>query len=66
MKTKIYENYIKNGRSDADKDELIKVPSLSRDTIKKKALDRVWNEGLLYKLRSYGIRGPLLILIKVF
>ena len=33
MKTKIYENYIKNGRSDADKDELIKVTSLSSDAI---------------------------------
>ena len=31
MKTKIYENYIKNGCSDADKDELIKVTSISSD-----------------------------------
>ena len=31
-----------------------------------KAFDRVWHEGLLYKLKSYGINGPLLILIKSF
>ena len=31
-----------------------------------KAFDRVWHEGLLYKLKSYGIKGPLLILIKSF
>ena len=31
-----------------------------------KAFDRVWHEGLLYKLKSYGISGPLLILIKSF
>ena len=30
-----------------------------------KAFDRVWHEGLLYKLKSYGISGPLLILIKL-
>ena len=26
----------------------------------------MWHEGLLYKLKSYGISGPLLILIKSF
>ena len=31
-----------------------------------KALDRVWHEGLLFKLKSYGITGPLLTLIKSF
>ena len=31
-----------------------------------KAFDRVWHEGLLYKLKSYGISGALLILIKSF
>ena len=31
-----------------------------------KAFDRVWHEGLLFKLRSYGITGNLLLLIKDF
>ena len=31
-----------------------------------KAFDRVWHEGLLFKLQSYGINGPLLGLIKDF
>ena len=35
MKAKIYENYVKNGRSDADKDELVRITSLSSDTITK-------------------------------
>ena len=29
-----------------------------------KALDKVWQEGLLFKLRSYGIEGCLLRLLK--
>ena len=33
MKGKIYENYVKNGRSDAEKDELVRIISLSSDTI---------------------------------
>ena len=35
MKTKIYENYVKNGRTDADKDELVRITSLISDTITK-------------------------------
>ena len=35
MKAKIYENYVKNGRSDADKDEIATVTSLSSDAITK-------------------------------
>ena len=31
-----------------------------------KAFDKVWHEGLLYKLKSYGIEGPLLSVIKDF
>ena len=31
-----------------------------------KAFDRVWHEGLVFKLKSYGIKGPLLGLIKDF
>ena len=31
-----------------------------------KAFDRVWHEGLLFKLKSYGINGPPLTLIKRF
>ena len=34
-KDKIYENYVKNGRSDVDKDELVTVTSLSSDVITK-------------------------------
>ena len=33
MKAKIYENYVKNGRTDADKDELVRITGLSSDTI---------------------------------
>ena len=35
VKAKIYENYVKNGRTDADKDELLRIASLSNDTITK-------------------------------
>ena len=31
-----------------------------------KAFDRVWHEGLLFKLKCYGIKGSLLTLIKSF
>ena len=31
-----------------------------------KAFDRVWLEGLLHKLKSYGVSGPFLSLIKSF
>ena len=31
-----------------------------------KAFDRVWHEGLLFKLKSYGITDNLLSLIKFF
>ena len=34
MKGKIYEN-VKNGRTDADKDKLVRITSLSSDTIPK-------------------------------
>ena len=46
---------------------LIKLPSYSCNGLDiSKAFDRVLHEGLLYKLKSYGISGPLLILIKSF
>ena len=35
MKAKIYEKYVKNGRSDVDKDELVRVTCLSSDVITK-------------------------------
>ena len=35
MKAILYENYVKNGRSDADKDKLMRITSLSSDTITK-------------------------------
>ena len=35
MKAKIYENYVKNGRSDVVKEELVRVTSLSSDVITK-------------------------------
>eukprot|EP00111_Clytia_hemisphaerica_P012773 TCONS_00037565-protein len=31
-----------------------------------KAFDRVWHEGLLFKLKSYGVSGSLLLLIQNF
>ena len=31
-----------------------------------KAFDRIWHEGLLFKLQSYGVTGPLLSLLKDF
>ena len=31
-----------------------------------KAFDRVWHEGLIHKLKSYGISGPLLSLLRDF
>ena len=31
-----------------------------------KAFNKVWHEGLLFKLESYGIKGPLLTLITSF
>ena len=31
-----------------------------------KAFDRIWHEGLLLKLQSYGVTGPLLSLLKDF
>ena len=31
-----------------------------------KAFDRVWHEGLIFKLKSYGISGSLLLLIQNF
>ena len=31
-----------------------------------KAFDKVWHEGLIYKLKSYGVSGPLLCLIQNF
>ena len=46
---------------------LIKLPSYLWNGLEiSKAFDRVWHEGLLYKLKSYGISGPLLILIIFF
>ena len=29
-----------------------------------KAFDKVWHDGLLYKLKAYGIQGELLLLLK--
>ena len=31
-----------------------------------KAFDRVWHDGLIFKLKSYGVSGPLLLLIQNF
>ena len=31
-----------------------------------KAFDRVWHDGLPYKIKLYGINGPLLHLLKRF
>ena len=40
----------------------LEVPSIFVDI--SKAFDKVWNEGLLHKLKSFGISGTLLNLIK--
>ena len=47
MKAKVYENYVKNGRSGVDKKDLVRVTSLSSDAInkaKKKYLYSVGNQ----------------------
>ena len=47
MKTKIYEHYVKNGRTDADKDELVRITSRSSDIIikaKEKYLQSLGNK----------------------
>ena len=31
-----------------------------------KAFDKVWHEGLIFKLKTYGVSGPLLALIKSY
>ena len=31
-----------------------------------KAFDRVWHDGLIFKLKSYGVTGPFLSLIRNF
>ena len=31
-----------------------------------KVFDRVWHDGLLYKLQTYGVKDPILTLIKSF
>ena len=45
------------------------IPSLETRGVSldiSKAFDRVWHEGLLFKLKSYGIIGPPLNLIRSF
>ena len=31
-----------------------------------KAFDKVWHDGLVFKLKTYGITGPLLLLIESY
>ena len=31
-----------------------------------KAFDKVWHDGLVFKLKTYGITGPLLVLIESY
>ena len=47
-----------------DNYELFEVQGVFLDI--SKAFDRVWHEGLLYKLKNYGISGDLLELLKCF
>ena len=45
MKTKIYEYYVKNGCTDADKNELVRITSLSSDTITKAKENYLHSQG---------------------
>ena len=72
MKMKIYENYVKNGRTDADKDELVRITSLSSDTITKakekylRPLDNKLNDDPQTGAKSYwSILNKLLQNIKI-
>ena len=65
MKANIYENYVKNGRSDADKDELIRITSLGSDTITKTKDKYLFSLGNKLNDRQTGDKSYWSILIKL-
>ena len=49
-----------------DADPSLEVTGVFLDISNRVSIDRVWNEGLIYKMKSMGIKGDLLALIEYF
>ena len=65
MKANIYENWVENGRSDADKDELVRITSLSSDTITKAKEKNLFSLGNKLNDPQTGVKSCWSILNKL-